>query len=168
MIDSSLSQKVSPVSQVEACRVNPSFSIRRFALFTVIFLAMFISAAFVFLSKSTFGVMFASTICYSSSIVLYTFSSNRGLPGYFFRCPLVQHEIPRLARLHVGFLVALFCLQEIAIRLLPLLPKSWLPAMAEGISSYTLPLFAVGACLALIQIFKSRSFLGRAHKVGPE
>jgi hypothetical protein len=166
MIDSSLSREASPVSQVEACRVRPKFSIRRFALFAGVFLAMVVTAAFVFLSRSAFGVLFASTVCYSSSVVLYTFSSNRGLPGYFFRCPLVQHEMPRMARLHVGFLFALFCLQEIAIRLLPYLPKSWLPAMTEGISPYTLPLFAVGACLALIQIFKCRSLLVRAHKVG--
>lgn len=160
-----LSSPLATHPQLDPCRVNPSFSIQRFAFFTVVLLAMALGAVLFFIFFAyPFGIQISSTIYYTSAVVLYTFSSNRGLPGYFFRCPLVRRQVPRLALWHIGFLAALFALQKAALWLLPHLPNRWHPAMASGISPFAMPLLIVSLCLALIQIFIYRRVLGLAHK----
>jgi hypothetical protein len=151
--------------EFDPCRINPSFSIQRFAFFTAIFLAMGLGAVLYFIFFAyPFGAQLTSAVYYTSAVVLYTFSSNRGLPGYFFSCPLVRRQAPRLALWHIGFLAALFVLQAAALGLLPHLPKRWHPAMASGVSPYAMPVLAISLCLALIQIFVYRRSLGRIHR----
>ena len=152
-------------SQLDSCSIHPNFSIERFALFTVIFLAMALGSGLFFIFFNyPFGIQLTSAVFYTSAVVLYTFSSNRSLPGYFFSCPRVRNQIPRLTLWHVGFLISLFILQKAALGILPHLPNSWLPAMADGISPFAMPLFIVSLCLALIQIFLNRRVLGLVHK----
>ena len=109
-----------------------------------------------------YGIQFGSLIPYTAFIVLVTFSAQKGQQPYFFECPIVHRNIPRLARRHVWFLVALVVLETVALQLRPHLPASWLIAGKDG-SPFGITLSILCLCLALAQILSNRSLLERAH-----
>lgn len=101
--------------RIDPCRGVSSFSWARFFFFALLFLTMVPGSILllIFYRDRPFGVEFATLICYSYAVVLYTFSSGRASGNrYLFSCPWVRRELPRLALRHVAFLIALFVLQS--------------------------------------------------------
>jgi hypothetical protein len=161
------SQRTRALKSPDPCLAPTTFSIERFALFVPVFLSMTVGSVllFIFLSEYPFGVPFAALVCYTSAVVLYTFSANRGMPRYLFSCPIVQRELPRIAKRHVAFIAVLFLLLTVALRLRPQLPAPWLVASGgfKSMPPFTWALIIFSACLALAHILTNRSILSRAH-----
>ena len=137
-------------------------------LFLPVFLAMTVGSGllFIFLAGSPFGIQSAALVCYTSAVVLYTFSANRGLPRYMFGCPIVRAQLPRLAERHMAFASFLLVLLTVALHLRQHLPGWWLVASGapKSLPPLTIALFVLSACLALTQILTNRSVLERAHR----
>lgn len=153
--------------KTDPCLAKPSFSLERFALFLPIFLTMTVGSVtlFIYLAEQSLGIQFAAMVCYTSAIVLYTFSANRGLPRYLFGCPLVRAQLPRLVQRHIVFLAVLFTILTVALQFRPQLPASWLIASGErkSMPPFSVVLFVLSALLGLVQILTNRSLLDRAH-----
>jgi len=125
---------------------------------------MFASTFFLFtMANLRYGIQCASLIPYTALVILATFSALRGQQPYFFECPIVHRNLPRLARRHGGFLATLVVLETIALPLRPHLPASWLITTGKDGSPFTITLFILCMCLALAQILSNRSLLERAH-----
>jgi hypothetical protein len=124
------SQRMRPQRTPDPCLVPTSFSIERFAFFLPVFLSMTLGSGllFIYLSDYMFAIQLAALVCYTSAVVLYTFSANRGMPRYLFSCPIVRNELPRIAKRYMAFIAILFFLVTVALRLRPQLPASWLIA----------------------------------------
>lgn len=118
---------------------------------------------FIFLADHPYGIQFASTIGYSAAAILYTFSSNRGLPRYLFSCLVVREQLYRLALRHFAFLIALFAIETTALELRPRMPAWWLVAHGRDMPPFTLVLFILCGSLLLTQVLTNRSALKRAH-----
>jgi hypothetical protein len=153
---------------VDLCLVQPTFSDERFMLFLTVFLTMTVGSSILFFlfAHSPFGIQSAALVCYTSAIVLYTFSANRGLPRYMFKCPIVRAQMPRLAKRHVAFVSVLLVLLTVALQLRKYLPAWWLVASGapRSVPPFTTALFVLSACLALTQILTNRSALERVHR----
>lgn len=152
---------------LDACLAPAAFSPERFFFFTLTFLIMTIGSVtvFLYLGDDPFGVQIAAIVCYTSAIVLYTFSANRRMPRYLFRCPIVQTQLPRIALRHLIFVAVVFVLLTAGIQLRPYVPPSWLVASGarKSIPPLATVLFILSACLAIAQILTNRSLLNRAH-----
>jgi hypothetical protein len=118
------------------------------------------------LSDRQYGIQAASMVCYTAGVILYTFSRNRGLQRYLFRCPFVRNRLPSLAFRHTYFLVALFVLQTEALQLRPHLSPFWLTASggSRSMPPFVTALTVVSAVLCISEIITNRSLLDRAHK----
>lgn len=151
----------------DPCRTPSSFSLRRFALFAPILLTLIPGGVllFMFLGHRPDGVQLASLVCYTAAVSLYTFGGNGylGLQRYLFSCPFVRSQLFILALRHAGFLVFLFVMQTVSLRLRPLLSPWWLTASGKNASPFVTALFILCGCLALIQIATNRSLLKRVH-----
>jgi hypothetical protein len=93
----------------DPCTKTSAFSWSRSILFTFVFLT-FIPGGMIllfFLSDRPYGVQAASMVSYTAAVILYTFSANRGMQRFLFRCPFVRRQLPVLAWRHAYFLVAL-------------------------------------------------------------
>lgn len=152
---------------IDPCQSPAKFSPDRFALFTLLFLAMIPGSIvlFILLADRSYGIQLASLVGYTSAIVLYTFSRNRGMPRYLFRCPYVRLVLPRLVLRHLGFLVALVILETEALRIRPRLPASWLVDSGRhgNMPPFVTVLFILCICLAFIEVISNRALLHRAH-----
>ncbi len=143
---------------------NVSFSSQRLTVFTVAAAAMGVGAVLFFvLFPYPFCIQLTSAIYVTGMVTLYTFSSGRGLRAYSFDCPVVRRLIPRFVTWHVGFLVALFVLETLALTLLPFLPGKWHPAIWQGVSPYAIPIFAMSVALAVVEVSVNRMVMGAAH-----
>ena len=150
--------------------VEPSrFSWSRFCFFTLIFLIFLPGgiSLFFFFDKTRIGIEVASVASYTAGVILYTFSSNRGMQRYLFSCPFVRAELPRLALRHVGFLIALIALQTGAFLIQPHLSPFWLNASGakRSLPPFVDALFVAGGVLLLAEVITNRSLLDRAHKL---
>ncbi len=124
---------------------------------------MFVSIFFLFsLADLPYGIQLASLIPYTAFVLLGTFSARVGQP-YFFECPIVHRNLPRLALRHGGYLTALVVLETVALNLRTSLPDSWLIASGKDGSPFTITLVLLCIGLAFIQIVSNRSLLERAH-----
>jgi hypothetical protein len=112
-------------------------TVRRFRLNALLFLPVFLTMTlgsavlFIYLPELPFGIQAAGMVCYTSAVVLYTFSANRRLPRYLFGCPVVRAQLPRLVLRHMAFLAVLFVLLTFALQIRPFLPAPWLVASGE-------------------------------------
>ena len=167
MNDIYASERMRPLKSSDPCLAPISFSIERFVIFLPVFLSMTVGSVllFMFLSDHPLGIQLVALVCYTSAIVLYTFSANRGMPRYLFSCPIVRRELPRLAKRYVAFIAVLLFLLTVALRLRPQLPASWLFASGgyKSMPPFTWALLLLSACLALAHILTNRSILNRAH-----
>jgi hypothetical protein len=170
MSDMTTSQSAGFVT-VDPCLAAPTFSFERFLLFTLIFLIMLPGsvALFLFLGNDPYGIQIAAVVGYTAAIALYTFSLNRGMPRYLFRCLVVQSQLPRIALRHLMFVAVLFVLLTAALQSRPLMPPSWLVASGarKSMPPLTTALLILTGCLALTEILTNRSLLKRAHLAGP-
>jgi hypothetical protein len=148
----------------DACSERPTFSASRFFLFVPVFLTMIPGSVilFIFLADRPCGIQLASMIGYSAAAVLYTFSSNRGLPRYLFSCPVAHRQLYRLTLRHFGFLIALFTIETTALQLRPRLPAWWFVAHGRNVPPFTLALFIICGSVLLAQVLTNRSLLKRA------
>ena len=150
------------------CSSHEPSTFDRPALFLPLILVMFVSFAILFtLAEIPYGIQLASLIPYTALIVLATFSAQRGQQPYFFECPIVRRNLPRLAWRHGGFLAAIVVFETVALQLRPNLPASWLIASGKGGSPFAITLFIFCLCLAFAQILSNRSLLERAHRRVP-
>jgi hypothetical protein len=141
-------------------------------LFLPVFLAMIVGSGllFILLAGVPFGIQSAALVCYTSAVVLYTFSANRGLPRYMFGCPIVRAQLPRLVKRHIAFVAVLLVLLTVALHLRRRLPAWWLVTSGapKSLPPLTTALFVLSALLALIQILTNRSALERSHREGAD
>lgn len=87
-------------------------------------------AIFLILTKRPYALQEASIIPYTLLVVFFSFARTGSLSGpdlhpFMFSCPAVRPQTPRLLWRHLGFLVALFALQTIALAWRPNLPDRW-------------------------------------------
>jgi hypothetical protein len=150
---------------VDPCYAKTPFSVRRFALFTLLFLILCPGSVLLFIlfGEWPLGLQFASVICYTSLIVLFTFSHYRDQQRYLFTCPVVRRETPRLVYWHVAFSITLIAGETLALGLRPRLPESWLVAGSGSMPPFVAMLFGFSFCLALAQLMMNRSALQKAH-----
>jgi hypothetical protein len=86
-----------------------------------------------------------------------------------FTCPAVQPQLSRLLRRHLGFLVALFAFQTLALVVGQYLPYWWNTDTGHGRPGGTpFDLALLFLCLGLgyTQVVTNRSLLDRAHRAG--
>ena len=147
----------------DPCR-GASFSFARFVLLATLFLCLIIGSVplFLLLMKRPYGVQEASVIVYTVFAVFFTFSGTRGLHPYMFTCPAVQTQASRLLLRHLGFFVALFALQTLALAARPNLPDWW-NTDRKG-TPFEIALMFLCFGLACAQVFTNRSLLDRAHR----
>jgi hypothetical protein len=125
---------------------------------------MFVSVVPVFAFADVhFGVQCASVIPYTAFVFLATFSAQRGQQPYFFECSRVDGLLPRLGRLHIGFLAAVLFLETTGFYLTRFMPSSWLVAKGKDGSPFGITLFILCMSIAFAQVLAGRSILKRAH-----
>lgn len=152
----------------DPCR-GTSFSFARFALMATLFLCLTVGSLplFFLLMKRPYGFQEASGIAYTIFAVFFTFArtgtrTGKDLPPYMFTCPAVQTQVSRLLWRHVGFLVALFALQTLALAVRPNLPDWWNTDRRGTPFEIALLFLCVG--LGFTQVFTNRRLLDRAHR----
>ncbi len=148
----------------DPCSDQDSVSTERFLQFLPAILTMVPGSVllFIFFEGWPIGTQIASSIVYSAAAFFYTFS-GRGLSRYLLDCPVVQHQWDRLVLRHFGFLIALFTVETIALRLRPRVPRSWLVAQGRNMPPYTLMMFILCGSLLMMEVISNRSLLKRAH-----
>jgi hypothetical protein len=152
----------------DPCR-DTSFSFARFALMAKLFLCLTVGSVplFIFLMKRPYGFQEALAIAYTILALFFTFArtgtrTGKDLPPYMFTCPAVQTQVSRLLWRHVGFLVALFALQTLALAIRPNLPDWWNTNKRGTPFEIALLFLCVG--LGYTQVFTNRRLLDRAHR----
>jgi hypothetical protein len=154
----------------DPCR-GTSFSFARFILMATLFLSMVVGSLplFFLLTKRPYGFQAASAIVYTVFAVFFTFArtgsrTGKDLPPYMFTCPAVQPQFSRLLLRHLGFLIALFALQTLALAIRPQLPDWWNIEDRKGAAPFDLALMLLCVGLGCAQVFTNRSLLDRAHR----
>jgi hypothetical protein len=154
----------------DPCYAKTPFSVRRFILFSILFLTLCPGSLllFIYFGDHTFGFQLASVLCYSAFIVLMTFSHYRDQQRYLFTCPVVRHQRSRLAYRHIAFTIALVGGETLALKLRSRLPQSWVVARGRSMPPFVVSLFVYSGCLAFIQLLTNRSILHKAHMRTPQ
>jgi len=156
----------------DPCRGAP-FSFGRLVLMATLFLGGIIGSLplFFLLMKRPYGFQAASVIVYTIFVVFFTFArtgtrGGKDLPPYMFTCPAVRPQFSRLLRRHLGFLVALFALQTLALAIRSSLPDWWNDAghSLRGMPPFDIALMFLCLGLGYAQVFTNRSLLDRAHR----
>jgi len=151
----------------DPCR-GTSFSFARFVLMATLFLLIVGSLPLFFLlMKRLYGFQAASATVYTIFAVFFTFArtgtrTGKDLPPYMFTCPAVQPQVSRLLWRHLGFLVALFALQTLALAIRPNLPDWWNTDRKGTPFEIALLLLCFG--LGYAQVLTNRRLLDRAHR----
>jgi hypothetical protein len=118
---------------------------------------------FIYSEDLPFGFQFASVLCYTAFIVLFTFSHYRDQQRYLFTCPVVRHQRWRLVYRHIAFIATLFTMETLALKLRPRLPESWVVATGRSMPRFVAILFIFSGSLAFVQLLTNRSILLKAH-----
>lgn len=166
---SQISTGVVPFNQAsdwqDPCLTRQHISFPRLAVFTLLLLTIIGGGIFLaLLEYRPYGIQLSSIVIYSAAVALYTFSRNRNnAQPFLLSCPVVRGQLPRLFRRHLGFLVALFIAQTMALNLRPNLPAHWVTPSSRDASPFALILGVLCLCLAIVQILTNRSLLDRAH-----
>lgn len=155
----------------DPCR-GASFSFARFVLLATLFLSWTIGSVplFLLLMKRPYGVQEASVIAYTIFVVFCTFASTgsrtgKDTPPYMFTCPAVETQVSRLLWRHLGFLVALFVLQTLALAVRPSLSDWWNTERGrKGGTPFEGAFVLLGCGLAFAQVLTNRRLLDRAHR----
>lgn len=152
----------------DPCR-DTSFSIARFVLMATLFLTWTIGSVplFLLLMKRPYGIQEASAMTYTIFAVFFTFArtgskTGKDLPPYKFTCPVVHMQISRLLWRHLGFLVALFALQTLALTVRPNLPEWWNTDRKGTPFEMVLLFLCIG--LGFAQVITNRRLLDRSHR----
>lgn len=150
---------------VDPCYAKTPFSVRRFILFSLLLLTLCPGSPllFIYLGDRPFGFQLASVLCYTSFIVLFTFSHYRDQQRYLFTCPVVRRQRLRLIYRHIAFITALFAAETLALTLRPRLPESWVVANGRSMPPFVIILFILSGGLAFAQLLTNRSILLKAH-----
>jgi hypothetical protein len=122
---------------------------------------------FLLLTKRSYGFQAASAIAYTILAVFFTFArtgsrTGKDLPPFMFTCPAVQPQFSRLLLRHLGFLIALFALQTLALAVRPNSPDWW-NTDRRG-TAFDMTLLFLCVALGFVQVFTNRRFLDRAHR----
>jgi hypothetical protein len=155
----------------DPCR-GSSFSFARFVLLATLFLCMTIGSVplYFLLMRVPYGFQGALAIVYTFFAVFFTFArtgtrTGKDLPPYMFTCPAVQPQFSRLLWRHLGFLVALFALQTLALAVRSNSPTWWNSGGGgKGGPPFEIALLFLCLGLGLAQIFSNRRLLDRAHR----
>lgn len=149
----------------DPCRSRRGFRFGRLLLVVALLVTGVLGGVvlLIVLEDRPYGVQIASSITYTTAAVLYTFGDDRGLGSYYFDCPAVRRELPRLAQRHVSFLIALLLIETTALDLRRRMPASWLVARGGHMPPFTGGLFILCGALLLAQVISNRSVLKRAH-----
>jgi hypothetical protein len=155
----------------DPCR-GKVFSFARFVLLATLFLFLTLGSVplFLLLTKRPYGVQEASVVVYTIFVVFFTFASTgtrtgKNIPPYMFTCPAVKAQVSRLLWRHLGFLVALFALQTLALDVRPSLSDWWNTDRKGTPFELSLTLLCFG--LGYAQVLTNRSLLDRAHREFP-
>jgi hypothetical protein len=152
----------------DPCR-RTSFSFPRFALMSTLFLCLIVGTLplFFLLMNRPYGIQEASAIVYTLFALFFTFArtgtnSGKDLPPFMFTCPAVRPQFSRLLLRHLGFLVALFALQTLALAIRPNLPDWW--NTGNRGTPFELALLFLCLGLGFTQTITNRRLLDRAHQ----
>jgi hypothetical protein len=152
----------------DPCR-GKAFSFGRFVLMSTLFLSWTLGSVplFLLLTHRPYGVQGASVVVYTVFVLFFTFASTgtrtgKDIPPYMFTCPVVKPQVSRLLRRHLGFLVALFALQTMALEVRPNLSDWWDTDRKGTPFELTLALVCFG--LGYAQVITNRRLLDRAHQ----
>ena len=152
----------------DPCRAT-SFSFARFILMATLFLSWTFGSIplFFLLMKRPYGVQGASAIIYTIFVVFFTFArtgtrTGKDIPPYMFTCPAVQAQFFRMLWRHLGFLIALFALQTLALAVRPNLPDWW--NIDRRGTPFEIALLFLCFSLGYSQVFTNRRLLDRAHR----
>jgi hypothetical protein len=150
---------------VDPCLARQHISAARLAAFVVLFLSALGTGPLLFVfGDRPYGIQLTSAFGYTAAVALYTFSRNRNdNQPFLLSCPVVRAQVPTLIRRHLIFLVALFAVQTIAIKLRPSLPTWWITPSSKHPSPFAIVLGLLSLCLGTAEILSNRSLLDRAH-----
>ncbi len=153
-----------PLPEPDLCRQPSPLSSSRFTVFTLLCIVLLgTMAMFSLFEDWGYALQLASLIGYTAAVTLGTFSTSRGGRPYLYSCPIVQRQIPRLLRRHVGFLTAFLILLTMAWHLRPHLPIYWITASGRNGSPFATTLFILCAIFAVAQTVTNRSLIESAH-----
>lgn len=161
-------QKAKPTERPAPCVCygHKRATFDRPALWIPIIILMFVGFLFLFVMfYLPFGIQLGTLIPYTAFVALGTFSAQRGMQPYFFKCPIVQQTMPRLLRRHFNFLAGILSLETIALRLTRYMPAPWLRAGKNG-SPFAITLCVICISIASVQVWTNRTLLERAHGKG--
>ncbi len=155
----------------DPCR-DTSFSLVRFVLMATLFLCLTVGSLplFFLLMKRPYGFQEASAIVFTLFAVFFTFArtgtrTGKDVPPYMFTCPAVQPQFSPLLWRHLGFLIALFALQTLALALRSKLPDWWNTEKGgNGGTPFEIALLFLCLGLGYTQVFTNRRLLDRAHR----
>jgi hypothetical protein len=121
---------------------------------------------FLLLMERPYGIEEASVVVYTIFVVFFTFAAAgtrtaKDTRPYMFTCPAVKAQVSRLLWRHLGFLVALFALQTLALEVRSNLPDWWNTDRGTPFE-VALPLLCFG--LGYAQVLANRRLLDRAHR----
>jgi len=152
---------------VDPCFAPSSFSLKRFLLFLPCFLMMFMGMIpfLWFRSDPPLGIYLASLVGYTSAVILYTFSANRGSNRFLFTCTKVGQQYPKLARTHLVFACIFLAVLAGTFQIQPHLSSWWI--VASGAPKSLPPIVYIREAsfwiLAIIEIITNRSILQQSH-----
>jgi hypothetical protein len=150
------------------CKDHEPSTFDRPALFLPIIFLMFASLLVLFaLSNFPYGIQIGSLIPYTAFVFLGTFSAQRGMQPYYFECSIVRKTLPRLARWHGVFLVAIAAVETAANYFIPYMPAAWLATDKKGTSAFGMTLGLLCGGISFAQIICNRNLLERAHAIKP-
>ena len=128
--------------------------------FVLLFVVFFGCGGIAMFSETHIVRLLAAAVAYTACVMIYGFARNKnGIPRYFFTCPVVVSQYPRLLRRHAVFLSVQTGFMAVGLRYFLHPPTGASRAEDENGMLVAFPL----AVLALIEIFTNRGILDRAH-----
>jgi hypothetical protein len=131
------------------------------ALITILVASVLLSTL---LKDTRFGIQISFLVGYTAAVSVFVFYGSRRERGYSVRNRAVQHQLPRLLRIHCLFLAGEVTVLTLALAARPHLPNSWLeesPIRHQSVFTFGLTMIFIFAAAAQINI--CRRILSRAR-----
>ena len=166
-------QRLAPTQDMDR---PPKASIGKFLIeWTAVMVTLFglVAIYIFFLDNTRFGFQVLCLVVQTFYVFFYVFCDTRYWHGYSLRNKTVQHELPRLLRIHCLFLVLLFAVVTAILSARPYMPPLWFIETKGNrpISIYSTGFFLICFAVVETQVILSRKILSRglsAKSTSPE
>lgn len=151
--------------QSDPCRTG-GFYLPRFTVLTILFLSATVGSLVLFVTlmdRTPYRLQELSAASYTLSVAWLTFAAHGQAARFLFSCPAVKPNLSMLIRRHIGFLLALFLLQTVALSTLPRLPAWWSSIDSRGATPFEILLLLLCFGLGIAEVYTNRSILKHAH-----